>query len=233
MDVGCGRGFLLKAFQSRGWEVFGTELSDQAAAYASQVLHLSVRAGTLEELNLPADHFDAVVMWHVLEHLADPRPTLAEVNRVLKPGGVFLVGVPNFGGWEARLCRDKWFHLDVPRHLTHFTCETLGSALEATGFRIQKRYGFAPEYDFFSFIQSFLNRLGLRRNLLYEFLRGRGAKMFAKDPAPGWQVAATMLLSVPIGILSVPFTALAVLLGQTGTMTVLAIKERSANPPLE
>ena len=225
LDVGCGRGFLLEAFQNRGWEVAGTELSDQAARYARQVLRLPVNTGALEDLNFPANHFDAIVMWHVLEHLADPRPTLREVNRLLKPGGVFFVGVPNFGGWEARLGRDKWFHLDVPRHLVHFTIESLGRTLTEAGFHVRRTYGFAPEYDFFSFVQSCLNRLGLRHNLLYEILRGRGAKLFADNPAPWWQVAATLLFGVPLGILSIPFITLAVLFRQTGTVTVLAIKE--------
>ena len=134
LDVGCGRGLLLKVFRNRGWEVAGTELSDQAASYAREVLHLPVQTGNLEQLNLPANQFDAVVMWHVLEHLPEPRATLAVVNRVLKPGGVFIASVPNFGGWEARFSRDKWFHLDVPRHLTHFTNESLRHLLRDTGF---------------------------------------------------------------------------------------------------
>jgi hypothetical protein len=59
---------------------------------------------------------------------------LAEAQRLLKPGGALLVGVPNFGGWEARFVRDKFFHLDVPRHLTHLTRPTLAKALAEAGF---------------------------------------------------------------------------------------------------
>ena len=227
LDVGCGRGFLLKVFQKRGWEVTGTELSDWAANCARGVLGLPVLTGNLQELNLPANHFDAVVMWHVLEHVPDPRSTLAEVHRILKQDGVFMIGVPNFGAWEARFSRDKWFHLDVPRHLTHFTKDTLQRALLDTGFQVKTRYGSAPEYDVFSFIQSCQNRIGLRHNLLYELLRRRDAKIFSGRAATLLQVVASILLAIPLGILSLPFTLVAGLLHQGGTMTVLAIKNRS------
>ena len=226
LDVGCGRGLLLKEFQNRGWEVVGTELSDQAASYPRQVLNLPVRIGSLEQLDLPANQFDAAVMWHVLEHVPEPRATLAAVNRVLKPGGIFMVGVPNFGGWEARFSRDKWFHLDVPRHLNHFTRESLRHLLRDTGFREVESSGLAPEYDSFSFVQSVLNRLGLRQNLLYELFRRKGAKVISGDRVSSWQVCLTLLLSVPLGILSVPFTTVAGLVHQAGTTTVLAVKER-------
>jgi len=224
LDVGCGRGLLLREFQRAGWEVRGTEMSDGAARYPREVLKLPVEVGSLEALALPVGHFDALTLWHVLEHLPDPRVLLAEVHRVLKPGGAFLVGVPNFGGWEARLARAKWFHLDVPRHLTHLTRPALSRALAEAGFRAQGWSGFAPEYDAFSFVQSALNRCGLRHNLLYNFLRGQHAKVLPGTPPPAWQLAVTLLLAAPLGVLSLPATALAGWAQQAATMTVLATK---------
>ena len=227
LDVGCGRGLLLREFRRRGWEVQGTELSEPAASYGREVLGLPVAVGSLETLGFPANHFDAVTLWHVLEHLPDPRVLLAEVERILKPGGVLFIGVPNFGGWEARLGRDKWFHLDVPRHLTHLTKPTLKRALGERGFLERRWSGFAPEYDWFSFVQSALNRIGLRHNLLYNVLRGGTAKVLDRDPAPAWQVVATFVLAAPLGLLSVPATLCAGWFGQAGTMTVLCVKPRS------
>ncbi len=125
LDVGCGRGLLLREFQRNGCDVTGTEFSDDACRFAREVLKLPVRVGLLHELNFPDQSFDVVVMWHVLEHVSDPRPTLAEVSRILRPGGVFLVGVPNFGSLEARLTKAGWFHLDVPRHLSHHSRASL------------------------------------------------------------------------------------------------------------
>lgn len=224
LDVGCGRGLLLRAFQRRGWEVQGTELSEAAAAYAREVLGLKVSIGELAGLGFPADHFDVVTLWHVLEHLPDPRLLLAEARRILKPGGVLFLGVPNFGGWEARGCRAGWFHLDVPRHLTHFTREDLKQSLEAAGFQDRAWSGFAPEYDYFSFVQSWLNRCGLRHNLLYNFLRRGAAKVIAGEGTPRWQLLATLLLAAPLGVVAMPLTLLAGLAKQGGTLTVLARK---------
>jgi len=225
LDVGCGRGLLLREFQRRGWDVRGTEMSDAAARYPREVLHLPVEVGNLEDLALPAGSFDAVTLWHVLEHLPDPRVLLAEAQRLLKPGGALLVGVPNFGGWEARCARDKFFHLDVPRHLTHLTRPRLSQALAEAGFRERSWSGFAPEYDWFSFVQSALNRIGFRHNLLYNLLRGEGAKVLHVTPAPRWQVIGTLLLAAPLGVLSVPATLVAGLAQQAATMAVLAVKE--------
>jgi SAM-dependent methyltransferase len=224
LDVGCGRGWLLKEFRRQGWEVQGTELSDSAATYARQVLNLPVETGSLDTIGFPANHFDAVTLWHVLEHVSDPRAILAEVNRVLKPGGVLLVSVPDFSGFEARFFRDKWFHLDVPRHVTHLTKDTLERALCGAGFDDGRWSGLAPEYDTFSFVQSALNWCGLRHNLLYDLLRGKGAKVIGTTRAPRWQIFATLVLGAVFGLLSLPATLLATALGQAATMTVISLK---------
>jgi SAM-dependent methyltransferase len=224
LDVGCGRGVLLQEFRRRGWDVQGTELSVQAADYAREVLHLPVEIGSLDTVGFPASHFDAITLWHVLEHVADPQALLKEANRILKPGGVLLVSVPNFGSCEARLFRDKWFHLDVPRHVTHLTKGRLREALRSTGFQDRRWSGFAPEYDSFSFVQSILNRCGLRHNLLYDVLRGKQAKVIAGERTPRWQVVASVVLGAALGIISLPITFYAGLLGLAGTMTVLGIK---------
>jgi 2-polyprenyl-3-methyl-5-hydroxy-6-metoxy-1,4-benzoquinol methylase len=97
---------LLRQFQKRGWEAEGTEFSAQSAAHARQLLGVPIHAGDLASANFPKAHFDAVILWHVLEHVPSPAATIREVERILRPGGIFLVGVPNFGSWEARLGRD-------------------------------------------------------------------------------------------------------------------------------
>ena len=77
--------------------------------------------------------YDAVVLWHVAEHLHAPQGTVRGIARLLRPGGVLLIAVPNFGSPEARIGRAGWFHLDVPRHLVHFTASTLTAILEPPG----------------------------------------------------------------------------------------------------
>ena len=222
LDVGCGRGFLLGAFRRRGWTVEGTELSAASSAHAREALGIPVHVGALESLRLPAASFDAVTLWHVLEHVADPASLLAEVGRLLRPGGALLVGVPNFASPEARATGAGWFHLDAPRHLVHFTPATLDRALTDAGFEAIGSRGLAPEYDVFSLVQSALNRMGLRQNALYDLLRGRAARL---GTAGGLSAAASVLLAAPLGILSVPATLAAGLARAGSTLTVIARKE--------
>jgi SAM-dependent methyltransferase len=228
LDVGCGRGLLLRAFRQNGCDVIGTEFSDDACRFAREVLNIPVRVGLLDELHFPDSSFDVVVMWHVLEHVSDPRPTLAEVSRILRPGGIFLVAVPDFGSPEARLTRAGWFHLDVPRHLSHHTRASLSRALGETGLRPAGFSSLAPEYDCFSFVQSLLNRLGVRPNLLYNWLRGRSAKVIDGKNHIG-SVAATALLTPVLGAVSLPATLLLALLGRGATLIVTAMKSGPAD----
>ncbi|HSU55765.1 MAG TPA: class I SAM-dependent methyltransferase [Candidatus Dormibacteraeota bacterium] len=224
LDVGCGRGWLLQQFRKAGWDVHGTELSEQAARYGREALGLPIETGSLEDVSFPANHFDAITMWHVLEHVPEPAVMLKEVCRVMKPGGVLLVSVPNFGGVEARFFKDKWFHLDVPRHVTHLSSKTLRAALNEAGFLDVHWSGLTPEYDSFSFVQSALNKCGLHHNLLYDLLRGKRAKVINGKATPVWQIAASVILGAVFGVVSLPVTLLAGLFGQGGTTTVLAVK---------
>jgi SAM-dependent methyltransferase len=171
LDVGCGPGHLLAEFKSLGWEVLGTEATEHAATIARGRHGVQVRVGDLRELALPAAHFDAVVSWHTLEHMARPDDVLDEIARLLKPGGVLLVSVPDFGSPEAQQDPAAWFHLDVPRHLCHIPAPVLRAALRQRGFRVESERYCTPEYDTFSIVQTWQNRMGLPYNLLYLILR--------------------------------------------------------------
>ena len=89
--------------------------------------------GTLTGAEL-AGGFDAVVFEHSLEHVVEPREDLARAQALLRPGGLVVVAVPNFGSRQARRFRAAWFHLDLPRHRTHFTARGLELLLRESGF---------------------------------------------------------------------------------------------------
>lgn len=225
LDVGCGRGQILDQLRRRGWKVVGTELSDASAAYARDMLGLTVHVGPLADLALPAEGFSLVILWHVLEHAEDPAGLLREIVRLLKPGGTLLVAVPNFGSPEARIGRGVWFHLDVPRHLSHFTPRTLAALLEDAGLRPISAAYHAVEYDSFSFVQTLLNRLPLRHNVLFNVLRARGARTLqGAEPIRGREVAISLLLAAPLGLLSLLWTPLVAVLGRGATVRMYARK---------
>lgn len=223
LDVGCGPGALLAAFRSRGWTGVGLERTDHAARHGREVLGLDIRTGSLWDGALAEASQDAAVLWHVLEHVPDPAPWLARLHDLLAPGGILLVSVPNAGSLEARLAGSGWFHLDVPRHLVHFTPGTLGRLLAEAGFEPVDRWRFAPEYDLFSFVQSVLNRLGLPFNHLYRQLRGAGARLPAAGDR-GWHRLASFGLAVPLGLVGLAATTLLGLAGQGSTLTLVVRK---------
>ncbi len=225
LDVGCGRGHLLREFRDRGWETLGTELDDASAKFPREALGLSVKVGTLEGLGFGAGAFDAVVLWHVLEHVPEPLAILRKIHRVLRPGGVLLVAVPDFSSWEARWGQAKWFHLDVPRHLQHFRRERLRRLFESAGFKVCAVANLAPKYDFFSWVQTLLNRAGISPNLLYNLLRGQGAKLQQAIKPARFSVLLTLLLTPLLSVLSLLWVPLAALLGRSATMAFYLRRE--------
>lgn len=208
----------------------GIEISDEAAHYARDVEGLDVRVGQLSDLDLPVNGFDLIILWHVLEHIPDPQSTLHAVARLLRPGGVLLVAVPNVGSPEARWGRDGWFHLDVPRHLVHFDGPTLRNLLKRAGLSLENSSSAALEYDLFSAVQTALNRLGLRPNLLYNLIRSRGARPLQTGPPT--RATETLLTVALAALLSLPallWVSLAGVTGRGATQTVLARKDSSTD----
>jgi SAM-dependent methyltransferase len=137
LDVGCGRGDLGSWLLRRGWSVAGVEPSARACAVARE-RGIDARVGTLAEVPLESDAFDAVVFRQSLEHVTDPVADLRRVREALHDDGVAIVSVPNFGCWQSRRFRGRWFHLDLPRHRLHFDAQALRVALERAGFaRVQ------------------------------------------------------------------------------------------------
>ncbi len=137
LDVGCGDGRFLCAMAERGWDVEGLETDPVAAALARKRTGGIVHEAPLEALTLPENHFGLVSLLHVLEHVPEPRETLAAARRALVPGGTLLIAVPNAGSFEAALFRSVWYPLDLPRHYWGFTPHTLVRLAETCGFSVR------------------------------------------------------------------------------------------------
>ena len=134
LDVGCHIGVFVEIARERGWDAWGVEPSRWAAAQA-QARGLQVINGTLRQAAFPAASFDVVTLWDVIEHLADPRGEIAEVYRILKPGGLLSVHTINIESPFARLMGHRWPWL-MEMHLFYFSPRTLRQMLEQVGFRV-------------------------------------------------------------------------------------------------
>lgn len=134
LEVGCGAGFFLSAAARSGWSVEGIELSEEAARFATERLHLAIRRERAEDAAIPPGSFDAAAMFDVIEHLFEPRAVLEAIARALAPGGILVISTPNFNAASRFLLGVNWAVLSPLEHVYYFTEQSLRALLEATGF---------------------------------------------------------------------------------------------------
>lgn len=215
LDIGCGRGTFLASMRSAGWEVLGVEYNDETAGYAR------MRYGMEVVTDIPSVKglFDVVTLNHVIEHLPDPGAMLAVCRGLLKEGGVLVVAAPNFESLQARFGGADWFHLDVPYHLHHLSERWLVRMVKSAGFELERVRRFDFEHNLFGWIQTLFNRMGFRRNALYDFLKdtSTGRTGVALPVA-----VAMLLLLAPVTLLSYLLSVLESVLHASGTVEVRA-----------
>jgi 2-polyprenyl-3-methyl-5-hydroxy-6-metoxy-1,4-benzoquinol methylase len=138
LDVGCSSGAFLGAAVSMGYAAEGVEPAPRAAATA-QAAGLKVRQGLLHEAGYADGQFDAVTLFEVIEHLKHPRELLEECRRILRPGGILLVGTGNAASWSMAAMGAKWEYLSIAAHGGHvsfFTPSSLGRLAQQAGFSV-------------------------------------------------------------------------------------------------
>ncbi len=121
LDIGAGTGEFLKLAKEYDWKVQGIEPNERARSFA---VEKDVRLKeSIDELS--GNSFDVVTLWHVLEHLPDLENTISKIEAFVKPGGVLIIAVPNFRSYDAGHYKNYWAAYDVPRHLWHFSRESM------------------------------------------------------------------------------------------------------------
>ncbi len=168
LDIGCGSGDKLRYIRRHsGWQTFGVDFSAQAVENANARGAGEVRLAAGDQLPFADAFFDGIMSWHSLEHHYSPRATVTEAARVLRPGGYGIFAVPSGNSRGLDLFRANWGPLEAPRHLYHFTAESLCRLLEQCGLEVERVYfdfsfyGLFFEEEIFESLQNVLRqRLG-------------------------------------------------------------------------
>ena len=211
LDAGAGAGRLVEALTRSGYDARGIEPSARSAAMAAA----AGRAVSVEAIEDHGDEgLDAVVLWHVLEHLDEPRAALTKVRSWLRRGGLLLVGVPNIASLQAAVGGPGWLHLDAPRHRVHLTPAGLRALLDDSGFAPGRVHHNVWEHNPAGMWMAMLSRAGMRSGLPFHLLK-RNATARPRD-------LALMAAGVPLAPLAAAVEALAGAVGRGGTIAAEA-----------
>lgn len=137
LDVGCATGKLIFSMQERGWKVRGVEVCDSSARYGIEKRGLDIHIGPLETAEIQGSSQDAVHCSHLIEHLTDPDAFVAEVVRILRPGGIFIIVTPDISGFQSRLFGADW-RSAIADHMFLFSRKSLSALMQKHCLNIQK-----------------------------------------------------------------------------------------------
>jgi SAM-dependent methyltransferase len=189
LDVGAGDGTLIDALRRRGRDATGLERNPARS---------DLRDEPLSEVK---GEWSAVVFWHSLEHLPDPRDAIRQAARLLAPGGVVVIAIPNNGSLQARAFGDQWLHLDLPRHLVHLSTGNLRDVLRDEDLRVERVSFVRGGQIVIGWLQGLVGLLPSHPDL-YQALRRERARGVH-------QPVGTRVLAIAAGVVLAPVAALA------------------------
>jgi SAM-dependent methyltransferase len=177
LDVGSGEAALLEALVSRGRVAVGLEQGDQAVH-----ARLDVREIEIVDFDERPGEWAAVVFWHSLEHLREPRAAIRRAVSLLAPSGLLIIAVPNRASWQARWLGDRWLALDLPRHLVHLPASALVDGVRECGLAIDRVSHWRAGQLVFGWLDGLVAMLPGRPSL-YDAIRQAEARATAMSPS--------------------------------------------------
>ena len=135
LDIGAGIGAFLSVMKEKGWEVKGIEPDEGARKNARQLFGLHLEEPPV--LNqLPSGSYDAITLWHVLEHVHSLHEYIEQLKHLLTQEGKLFIAVPNYTSVDAAAYRNYWAAYDVPRHLYHFAPKSIETLMAQHGLQV-------------------------------------------------------------------------------------------------
>lgn len=203
LDVGCGNGsFLVNLSKHGNFDLFGVELPGKSADRAISTQKIKIHLGELKNGLYAENKFDAISFIHVFEHLANPKEILEIVSEIIKPGGSLLIEFPNIDSFQANFFKKNWFHLDPPRHLNFFKPKPFVAELKKFGFTCIHESYQSTQFSPFGVQQSILNSIGIKKDLLYEYLKSNKEYTKSSSKFSLWLQKLFHWFTFPIFIIS-------------------------------
>lgn len=136
LDIGAGTGAFLYYAKQSGWDVTGLEPDLTARNKAKELYQLDLLDGDAL-YRLSPGNYDAITLWHVLEHVHDLHAYIEQLKNLLTPNGLIFIAVPNYTSHDADYYKEYWAAYDVPRHLYHFSPLSIEVLIEQHGLQVK------------------------------------------------------------------------------------------------
>lgn len=217
LEIGCGSGTFTGMARREGLNIKGLEISAEAVAEARRMGIDCIEHGTVDAAVTSGKVYDAVIFFHLLEHLCEPRDFMKKVSGLVRAGGSLVLQVPNRSSWQARLLGSRWYGLDCPRHVCNYTLKTLEKLLSCHGFRIEDVDTFSLRDNAPAFVSSLFPRLDPL---------GSRVKSLAAGKSPG-RLSTLLRNSVYFGMVLMmqPYAWIESLFARGGTVKIQAIRQ--------
>lgn len=170
LDLGCGSGVFLSQLDNKKFKKSGLEINKEGQEISSNK-GIKVYTDEISKVDFGQEKFDAVTMWHVLEHIKDPNTLFSEIAKVLNEKGKLIIQTPNTDCLGFKLGGENWFHLDSPRHLILYNPKAIAVLAKKNGFRVTKIINEFYDYPLDLFWSIREHRLKMILRALYPFLK--------------------------------------------------------------
>ncbi len=180
LDIGCGTGSFLGIIKDHGWNVCGIEPNDKAREMGINSYQIPVY-GEEKIKNFSPESFSAITMWHVLEHVHNLKERINEIYNLLEKNGVAVIAVPNYTSWDAKHYKSNWAAFDVPRHLYHFSPDSIKDLFKEVNLHHVKSYPMKFDSFYVSMLSEKYKNSSLK--LIRAFFNGMWSNLKAKNDA--------------------------------------------------
>jgi len=169
LDFGSGKGIFLNLAGQAGYKALGVETAINRAEFAEKMYHAEVLKSDYSGGKIASKPFDIITLFHVLEHLPEPERLLKElIGYNLNESGILILEVPNLSSLQSSIAKSRWMHLDVPRHLLHFTSKRLLQLVDELDLKVKKVEYFSWHLGVLGMCQSILTLFGFKKKIIKE-----------------------------------------------------------------